>query len=615
MLKIKHFVILSSALLLICLQGCRFNSMDTENDVIDSKDETAAGVRLQEFFTALGDVDYNITGSVNITNDEIYSRWAQTGNALMPDTHGDVIKICYVDSQGNGVNSSLKLYDICPETDSYLVFDYKCSLYTFEETVKPYSSENCVLLYVDDVKQGQTYGSMGNTIWRSTGIKLTAGENHTVEWKLPWLKYYSKSLKNCIYLDNLRLVPVNDYEQVHISPMGKQETLVNNPIFFTASTEWTGSAPVFSVSEGASITSNGRFTASKPGTYTVTVTIDGKSASNTSVIVHDKDYFASPVTTAGKTFKGFLESTTEEPFFNPYPDGLIINDLSPKTATFNADGFFILSGTVTDPQSQYCVYVRKKISDDSDKYYTTLYPVSGDFTQRIWLRFGDGIYEVYLCIQRNDMIYWHSISYIVTCISNMTAQQAMYTMPSAIVNSDSFEVSNAVNDALYYYPDADTGAKLQLIHDWIMHHFHYDYISMDPGRRKSQYSDFCINSGMAVCEGYADTFAAMARYCNIPCSVIFTSSEDMNHAWNEVYYKDEWKLVDVTWDDTYYDPDHSDFNTDKHPYEENYSYFLIDKTGIENDHVDKYWQGPMERHLEKEDVIPPHHPDLPDGWY
>ena len=619
---IKNVFLLSFSLLLLVVSGCKFNSPEPE-EINPVPEQEALPTNFTEFLTALGNVDYSIKGNVTSTKDEVYTGWEQYGKALLPDTHGDVIKICYIerDKYGyHGVDSSFAITGIAPETESYLVFDYKYSLYTYvgeneSYPPKPYDSEKCVSIYVNGEKQTQSYGFMGNSVWRTTGIKLSAGSVYSVEWCISWLDHYSTFFKNCIYLDNFRLVPEAEYKKVQISPLGKQETFINKPLNFTASANWTDAAPVFSASDGASITPEGVFTASQPGTYTVTATIDGKSASNSTVVVYDDSYFNSPVTTAGKTFKGKLDDTSTTPYTDNTKGLLTLSDQSPQYSAFNADGFFILKGTVNDTSKDYYITTIKLTDGHRNTSYTTSYPVKGSFTQRIWLRFGDGDYEVHLATYENNQLNSKGLLYNVNCTIGLSVNQANYTLPSAIVTSDSFAVSNAVNDALYYYPDATDGVKLQLFHDWIMHNFHYDYVSLDNSKRKSQYSDFCITNKLAVCEGYADVFAAMARYCNIPCSIICTSADDMNHAWNQVYYNDEWKLVDVTWDDTYYDPDQSVTNTDKRPYEENYTYFMIDLKGINNDHVDKFYQGEMNRTLNKTDITPPYFTDMPNGWY
>jgi hypothetical protein len=51
----------------------------------------------------------------------------------------------------------------------------------------------------------------------------------------------------------------------------------------------------------------------------------------------------------------------------------------------------------------------------------------------------------------------------------------------------------------------------------------------------------------AVCSGYAKAFMGVVQKYNIP--VLTISSNNMNHAWNMVYDGQEWKYVDVTFDD------------------------------------------------------------------
>ena len=265
-------------------------------------------------------------------------------------------------------------------------------------------------------------------------------------------------------------------------------------------------------------------------------------------------------------------------------------------------------------------------TNEDEKYrsYRTFTKISGTFYERLWLRFGNDVHKIGIFKENPDNPGWGIIYgniYTVQPTSNISAADSIYSMPSSIVQSDSFEVSNAVHDALSGYESAPVGVKLQQLYLWLLHNTHYDFVSLDNSKRKPQDAVSTLTNRMAVCEGLANTYAAMARYCGIPTQVI--GSDKMNHAWNVILYDNEWKLLDNTWDNGCYDPDQSDGNIDKHPYDESYTYFLIDLNGAKhlNENNEEYYdhEDPqkyiMNRSVSSEELIPPYNRDMPDGWY
>ena len=586
---------------------------------------------------------FNPEGFVENTFDEIYAKWPQYNDALAPTLHTNVLRISYArlnaENKLEWQDSSLSLDDIEPEEDCYLVFDYKTSFYQnfwdengkYISAPKPYECESYALLYVDGVKV-KNFGSLGNSVWRTSGVKLSAGKNHSVKWSVPIQQYGFNSFSNGIYLDNIRLVPASEYEKVILAPMGEQDVMIGGSIKFTASADWSESTPVFSVSGGGAIDASGVFTATTEGTYTVTAAIDGKTASNNTVVVHS----ARPATVSisGYTFTGIkndikVDDEKYEAFItNDTPlktNNITYSDISSKkmveavnitlpakyTASFSADGFFDISGTVNDTGNKYYIYIEKTLP--AVKY--TYVPISGTFNERIWLRFGKGVYRILLLRERDN----HTVGYPIYTVENtcpVSESEATYIMPSSIVQSDSFAVSNAVHAALYGHEMASAGERLQLMYTWLMQKFHYDYISLDSSKRKPQDAEYSLINELGVCEGYANAFAAMARFCGIPAKVIgaYKSGETVGHAWNEILYNNSWYMADSTWDDTSYDPDTSVDNTYKMPYAESYQYFLVDV----NDEAHKdfsYNRETLPRTAENGSVIPPYNRDMPDGWY
>ncbi|WP_430866974.1 transglutaminase domain-containing protein [Demequina aurantiaca] len=108
----------------------------------------------------------------------------------------------------------------------------------------------------------------------------------------------------------------------------------------------------------------------------------------------------------------------------------------------------------------------------------------------------------------------------------------------------------------------DQATQVARIHDYIVSAGTYDYAAFDE-INAGQYTDRVQQSqeaygllveGTAVCNGYAQSFNAMAQEVGLR-SVEVTGSDSSgatggSHAWNKVLIGGEWLLVDTTWDDS-----------------------------------------------------------------
>lgn len=508
-----------------------------------------------------------------VTKDEIFESWVQYGDALV-DTHGKVFALKTYNGTTMG-NSTLKVFRVKPTVDSALSFEYKLDLY----------KSDYLKVYVDGEEKFCETG-YGQT-WKKGSVNVSAG-THTILFSAEKTdNYYSTTQKNAAYIDNITLV-ADTTESVDIYPKGKQETYIGGfDIQFTASAlRSDGSARSESTitwtATGGSIDENGLFSpGSIAGTYTVTAKIDGKEASNATVIVHDKNYLEDSVTINGEEFTGYSGATGSR------STGTVTFSKAPTSSSFSADGFFVLEGTVSNSNASNYALV-KIVSGD----YESFVLLKDDFYTRVWLRFGtENTYKITVydltrislsgeCYAGCSMTYSNAITYTVT--NTHTLDNAVELMPSYYCQGDDFVISNAVNAVLAELPDnATVGQKLQALHDWEIHRMHYDYISFNHNsQRKLQDAVSVVNNKMGVCEGYANLYAALARSIGIRTK--YQSSTSMNHGWVQCYYNGEWKLIDATWDDP--SSSNSDSNTEKNPYSENYKYFFIGTTGVGGDH-------------------------------
>ncbi len=82
--------------------------------------------------------------------------------------------------------------------------------------------------------------------------------------------------------------------------------------------------------------------------------------------------------------------------------------------------------------------------------------------------------------------------------------------------------------------------KALALHDWLADHLDYDYSFSCQHTPKE-----VLKTGNAICQGYADTYAALLSAAGIRN----TAAGNYSHAFNAVYIDGAWIFIDCTWDD------------------------------------------------------------------
>lgn len=132
--------------------------------------------------------------------------------------------------------------------------------------------------------------------------------------------------------------------------------------------------------------------------------------------------------------------------------------------------------------------------------------------------------------------------------------------------------------------------KVRAICIWICHHIEYD------GANTSSDPAVVLRSGKSICAGYAALFEKMCSIAGIRCKYLtgyakgYSYKEGKNvkdkyHAWNAVYLRGRWHLLDCTWASGFVDDGKFTFR-----YKE--FYFLTHPAIFINDHFpeDSKWQ-------------------------
>jgi len=491
-------------------------------------------------------------------------------------------------------------------------------------------------LYINDNKIESYAGLRG--IWKAETILVGAGENK-IEFVLEKKtnSHNIGDITNTVRLDNISYVPDVTVSAV-LYPRGQLNTYVGAPenekIKFHAealrkdgTVRKNASGFVFS---GAGINSGtGVFTPTAQGNIAVNVSHNGIVSASRSVTVHPANYMRLPYTYPGTnvTYQGY---TGTEGSLKTTAGGVTVT--YPSATTFNADGFFTLEGNVNN--SVVYNYALVQVTKTSNTNLTTNYFIRDTFKQRIWLRFGPGAYTVTIRelnsinISSNlgaegDITGYGYAGTPITFNVNNTRNDGIsadgstpdrrFIYPSYLSQSDDFRITNLASDLTYGITD-DT-EKLRTLHDYITSNTSYDFNSTVSGYRKKQdaitvirtryFEDtqYPIGHFFAVCEGYSNLFAALARASSIETRYISGNG----HGWSNVYVNG-WKLVDVTHNDPVRA---SGVVGDYGPLSFTYTYFMLDDLSRAN-----YPHSVTDRTNERS-VIPyaPQQVGAPDGWY
>jgi len=158
-------------------------------------------------------------------------------------------------------------------------------------------------------------------------------------------------------------------------------------------------------------------------------------------------------------------------------------------------------------------------------------------------------------------------------------------------------------------PDMTDYEKELALHDYMVRNITYDESPLGQIPWDSHTPYGALVKGVAVCNGYADSFKLLMDAVGIDCDVIYGEATSfygvtLTHAWNRVKIDGDYYMVDVTYDDedipgyVTYDyfnltddmisVDHTPYTADTQCVSEKYNYFVYnnlvvsDQNGIDN---------------------------------
>jgi transglutaminase-like putative cysteine protease len=448
-----------------------------------------------------------------------------------------------------------------------------------------------------------------DTGWRTERIKLASGV-HQIRFEAE----NTKGAKivggyNAVYIDDVIMFP-DRIASISLHPRGVQETYSGAEgtakIKFTAHSLYAdgsvnNDAGLFTyTASGGSIDSSGLFTPAAAGTYTVTARLGNFTVISSEIVVHGADFLKQPYTYpgTGEIYNGYTGGArVQSAATMPSRETLTISN--PAAAAFDADGFFLIEGAVTNaahPRGRnYARILVRKISADEHtaasnlrntarktQVFETFYIVQNNFARRIWLPFGRGEYRI-------EIIEFDSVSvttpaggegmfkggsysqeplvftvYNTREEANLIDGDGRWLYPSFNIESDDYRVSNLLHDITMGING--NAAKIKAVHDYIVSNLVYDTVSFSNGARSRKMNAISVIENLtAVCDGYSNLSAALMRCAGIPAKIV--ANRQVMHSWNNVYVDGTWKFYDATWDDPV---------PDKGPGIVQYNYFLLD---------------------------------------
>lgn len=229
---------------------------------------------------------------------------------------------------------------------------------------------------------------------------------------------------------------------------------------------------------------------------------------------------------------------------------------------------------ISDTVDANVTYILLNIEKDNYKEQVVLTAKDGRYSHNLYLRDGAGLYDIKIFLNRSAQKYGEGASYLYSrtvSVENRDHRDMSFLLPSLMVESDSEQIISLVKTLTK--DAANEEEALKKIHAYIIKTVKYDWDAFKDGSYvNNPFNALAVlNKPLAVCAGYSNLFAAMARAAGIRTKVIYGKAKIntgwYDHAWNEVFINDQWEVVDSTWnvdrrDNKYYFMDEATFAID-----------------------------------------------------
>ncbi len=231
---------------------------------------------------------------------------------------------------------------------------------------------------------------------------------------------------------------------------------------------------------------------------------------------------------------------------------LMLAGMGPQVFALNLENGFVAAEAVNAPDSSIApdsigdyeglkAYIFSKVSACETNIPISSYSIQNTEENRN---------AVFSIVQKDFPEFFHiatlkvsySGGYLVSLIVEYTMTKAAYTQALAAVDAKAAYLLRGIEGSSL--SDAE---KVMLVHDRLAVYAEYDYPSSKEHEDDTYTIYGTLINGVAVCQGYAQTFVYLTKKLGIQSRTI--TSDKLNHTWNIVTLGGKEYHVDVTWDD------------------------------------------------------------------
>ncbi len=196
----------------------------------------------------------------------------------------------------------------------------------------------------------------------------------------------------------------------------------------------------------------------------------------------------------------------------------------------------------------------KNINDIKNIYYTVLNNGWNEFTFYCPNDYENCSNDVrtiikdkdYLSLINNFVSPYNSYKNINTQITN--DKEVYIKIDKLYTNEDIYKVNNKLNEIfkeLNINKNNYSLNDIKRLHDYLIQNITYDKDYKDGDTTISNKSTGALFNKIALCSGYSDTLSLMLDMLEIPNFRVSNNE----HIWNVIKFNNEWRHIDVTWDD------------------------------------------------------------------
>lgn len=175
----------------------------------------------------------------------------------------------------------------------------------------------------------------------------------------------------------------------------------------------------------------------------------------------------------------------------------------------------------------------------------------GSVNIKIPMTQGDGDYKFILC--RNISGTRYAVMQTVNVSQNLSDDSEAFLTSNYMI---SWESNNKAIKHAQSLAKKNQSKKIQMIYEYVVKNYSYDYNKSDNIAELSKGNAYIPNINSiysqkkGICYDISILLASMLRSVGVPTKVVtgYTPNANVYHAWNNVYDKSKWNVVDATYD-------------------------------------------------------------------